>query len=92
VAFGVDSSGLAGRSVGLSKTLAMLIGPLSLLGDASIEQLLLATNSQLELGEWGSLLERTHLAVATVDCLPSYLLTGGRVSTHNKSKVGRVDC
>jgi hypothetical protein len=50
---------------------------IALVGRCLIEQLSPATNSQLELGEWGSLLERTYLAVATVDCLSSYLLTGG---------------
>jgi hypothetical protein len=77
VAFGVDSSGLAGRSVGLSKNSSDVDRSIALVGGCLIEQLSPATNSQLELGEWGSLLERTHLAVATVECLSSYVLTGG---------------
>jgi hypothetical protein len=78
VAIGVDSSGLDGRSVGLSKNSSYGDGSIALVGGCLIEQLLPATNSQLEeLGECGSLLERTHPAVAPVDCLSSYLLTGG---------------
>lgn len=79
VAFGVDSSGLSGRSGGLpsSKSSTDVSRSIALVGGCLIEQLSPATNSQLELGEWGSLLERTHLTVYALDCLSSYVVTGG---------------
>jgi hypothetical protein len=74
-----------GASVG-QRALAMYLGPLLWLEDASLNSCP-ATNSQLELGEWGCWRERNDRFCVRLSSILRG--DGGRISTRSKSKAGR---